>query len=217
MLRLRQLWAKYLVALQEKPLRANVLTASTLGFAGDVICQLGVERNERMDWCRCFAMTSFGAGYMGIVAYKIYNSYCLILPARVLAKPWYEGITCSAIDNFVHCPLLYMPVFYAWTEMVQGRTAAQAYEAFQSAGLTSIYACWMMWGPFQALNFGFIAPANRTAAVNVMCLLWNVILDHIASHAAKETREQVASCSAHEGQAAAPISCSRDESNGAKK
>eukprot|EP00930_Biecheleria_cincta_P071117 TRINITY_DN58659_c0_g1_i2.p1 TRINITY_DN58659_c0_g1~~TRINITY_DN58659_c0_g1_i2.p1 ORF type:complete len:220 (-),score=22.96 TRINITY_DN58659_c0_g1_i2:58-717(-) len=218
MLRLRQLWANYLRALEETPVRANVLTAGTLGFTGDVICQIGVEGHDRMDWRRCFAMTSFGAGYMGVIAYRIYSAYRLILPANVLKVPLYEGLVCSAIDNFVHCPCLYLPVFYAWTEMVQGRTATEAYETFRTAGLTSMFACWSIWIPFQILNFGFVPPANRTASVNVMCLLWNVILDHIASNPAEETRSQGAHCSTpDQAQAALHTSCSAHESNGPAK
>mmetsp|Transcript_107217 Transcript_107217/g.342061 ORF Transcript_107217/g.342061 Transcript_107217/m.342061 type:complete len:205 (-) Transcript_107217:125-739(-) len=182
----RRLWASYTKALVERPVTTNILTGGSLGFTGDVVCQLAMERQERMDWRRCLAMTAFGTVYSGNVSYWVYKSYSLFLPTALLKTPLREGLSCSAVDNFVHVPLLYTPCFYIMTEVIRGATFKEAQDAFKTTGPNSIVACWAMWLPYQAVNFGYVAPAYRTAFMNIGCLVWNVILDFIANNPPKE-------------------------------
>lgn len=185
---LRGLGARYMACLREHPVKTNFVTGGFLATLGDVICQFGVERQEKLDLKRNFAMAMFGFFYNGHVSYRIYCAYPSILQRfapSLMKTPLREGIASSSMDNFIHVPFLYTPAFYAITEMLQGRTAEEAKEAFVTCAIPSMVACWGMWIPYQTVNFGFIPPANRTAFMNVGCLAWNVILDYIANNTAE--------------------------------
>mmetsp|Transcript_16481 Transcript_16481/g.35540 ORF Transcript_16481/g.35540 Transcript_16481/m.35540 type:complete len:216 (-) Transcript_16481:226-873(-) len=181
-----RVWAAYLKALQQRPIVTNIMTGGTLGFVGDTVCQKVVERQERMDWRRCMAMTTFGTCYSGFVNYFVYRAYSRLLPEVLMRTPLREGVTCSMVDNFLHVPFFYTPAFYIITEGIQGNTFEGAIDSFRRSGLTSIVSCWAMWLPYQAVTFSAIAPSNRTAFTNMGNLVWNVILDFIASNAPDE-------------------------------
>ena len=44
----------------KRPLVANMMTAGTLCFTGDIIAQRLLEKNAKHDWSRSLRMTGFG-------------------------------------------------------------------------------------------------------------------------------------------------------------
>lgn len=185
------LLSRYNKMLVHHPRRTNFLTAGALGFLGDVICQMVVEGQDKMDWKRCFAMSTFGCCYGGTVSYQIYTLYPRVLPKWFLAAPLRTGLGSSALDNFIHVPFLYTPVFYLWTEVAQGRTWDETYDTLVKCAMPSIHACWVMWIPYQTINFGFVPAHRQCVFMNAGCLLWNIILDYIANNTPDQAKEVI--------------------------
>lgn len=46
-------------------LAGDIVAGASLALVGDAICQLTIERADKIDWRRAFAMCSFGAFYTG--------------------------------------------------------------------------------------------------------------------------------------------------------
>ena len=64
---------KYAVQMKTRPYTMNVMNATIFGFAGDIICQKGVEKQEQIDWKRTARFTFFCAYYQGIICTGVYR------------------------------------------------------------------------------------------------------------------------------------------------
>merc|ERR1712243_287318 len=126
------------------------------------------------------ALGIFGFCYTGCVGYKIYKTLPQILPAVVMKSSVRQGLACSAIDNFLHTPFLYVPSFYFATSLLQGRTWSDGHKALTTSGLASIVAAWKLWIPFQIVNFSLVPPHNRLVVVMLGNLCWNAMIDSIS-------------------------------------
>ena len=153
---LRGLSRAYLTALRERPIRTNLLTGGSLGLAGDVICQLGVEQKDELDLQRLFALGCFGMFYSGGVNSAVYASYRHCLPHACLKTPLREGVSCSALDNFLHVPLLYTPAFFLSTSLLRGHSMDESYDSMMEGLVPSVHACWIMWIPLQTVTFSIV-------------------------------------------------------------
>lgn len=112
--------------LARRQLRVDVVAGLGLACGGDVICQLGIERVEVLDWRRTAAVSTFGGFYTGLICHFVYPMYPVW--ARLLAPSFSrttvgQGVLCTAIDNGVHSPLFYIPAFYLYTGLWQVRSA----------------------------------------------------------------------------------------------
>jgi len=154
-----------------------------LGFLGDVVCQVAVEKRVAadFDFKRCFAMTTFGAAYQGGICYMLYSYYRRILPVWAMKTPLREGLGSTFIDNFVHVPLLYTPVFFWLTGALRGFEQDEISKQMNGKYVESVKACWVMWVPLQMGNFSMVPPHLRVAVMQTGCLAWNVILGYLAN------------------------------------
>ena len=135
-----------------------------------------------MDWRRCFAMTAFGGLYTGVASLHIYALYPRLLPSFIGASPTRRGFACSALDNFVHVPFLYTPFFYFFTGLLKGDGWDETMRTLEKCAMPSISACWIMWIPYQAINFSIVPTKHRVVFMQVGNVIWNIILDFIANN-----------------------------------
>ena len=92
------------------------------------------------------------------------------------------GLACSALDNFVHVPIVYTPAFYFFTGLLRGDGWEETMKVLRKCAVPSISACWVMWIPYQTVNFSVVPEKYRVIFMQVGNLVWNVILDFIANN-----------------------------------
>ncbi|GMI07663.1 hypothetical protein TrVE_jg13129 [Triparma verrucosa] len=108
----------YNTSLLKSPTLTNFITGSTLAVTGDLGCQRWLEGKEDIEWRRCLSLFLFGGFYSGGICVRLYKLYSHITPPKL--SMWKKGMWASAIDNGVHVPVFYTPVFYLGTDWVKG-------------------------------------------------------------------------------------------------
>jgi len=178
---LRDAFRGYTRLLEERPVITNFLSSAFFGLTSDLICQFIVEKKtaSEFDFKRCFGMTSFCAVYASTISLRVFAMYPKILPKAILKKPLFEGITSAVLDNLVHSPLLYLPVFYVWTGMVSGATFMESLHTYKDQFLPCMSALLLVWMPIQTVNFGFVPRSYRVVFVCAGNLVWNSCLDYL--------------------------------------
>jgi len=171
--------AYYERMLSEMPIRANCFTASVLGLLGDLMCQKFVEQRTEINWQRCGSFVFFCCYYQGLVDYYVYKWYADTL-AKYALSSLQSGVIMSMVDNFIHVPLVYTPAFYVTVGLLQGDGLLSCKEKIRTELWPTVYACWFVWIPLQAVNFGLVPPQYRVGFVNIGCLFWNVVLDALS-------------------------------------
>lgn len=172
----RRMSKTYSRSIERRPLRTTAITAWLLGVAGDLLCQHYVEGSHTTDFARLVALSSFCACYEGPVCYKIYKAYDRVLPERWLLEKTTKGLAKSAVDNFVHVPIAYVPIFYFWVGLLQGQSVNEVIETLRREWWETTIACLVLWCPLQAINFTLVPARFNVLFVNVGCFFWNIYL-----------------------------------------
>eukprot|EP00747_Dinoflagellata_sp_TGD_P170270 gnl/TRDRNA2_/TRDRNA2_201410_c0_seq1.p1 gnl/TRDRNA2_/TRDRNA2_201410_c0~~gnl/TRDRNA2_/TRDRNA2_201410_c0_seq1.p1 ORF type:complete len:389 (+),score=37.16 gnl/TRDRNA2_/TRDRNA2_201410_c0_seq1:111-1277(+) len=184
---LQQLSSSYGKALQDQPLLTNMATGATLACLSDVICQKALEKRKHLDWRRIAALTTWGGLYDGGINHFIANSYVdKLLPGWFKLTPIRQGMGCTALDNFVTSPVIYLPSYYLTNGLLQGDNLNATLQRLQDKWWPSLRSCWNMWIPFQVLNFGFVPAHLRVVTMNVGNVAWNIIMD-VTAHGSHDT------------------------------
>ena len=182
--RLRQIPIKH-------PLAFGVVISTFKTSASDLLVQTVVEGKKEIDWKRNAAFATFGCFYLGGVQYAIYVPlFGRLFPnaASFAAKPIREkikdvkGLTalCGQVflDQFVHHPLLYFPVFYGTREMVMSKEPdmMRMLRTYRENMKEDLAALWKVWVPSTFINFAFMPMWARIPWVAGTSLLWTCIL-----------------------------------------
>ena len=182
--RLRQIPIKH-------PLAFGLVISTVKTSASDLLVQKVVEGKKEIDWKRNAAFCTFGFFYLGGVQYAIYVPlFGRLFPnaAAFAAKPLREkmkdvkGLTalCGQVflDQFVHHPFLYFPVFYATREMVMSKEPdlMRSLNTYKHNMKEDLVALWKVWVPSTFINFAFMPMWARIPWVAGTSLLWTCIL-----------------------------------------
>ena len=165
------------------PLATNVATGAVLGAVGDAVCQLWVEGADRLDTARLGALVVFGGVYNGAIVTGVYRTYPWVvarLPMAARATPTHRAAAAAALDQGVHCPLLYTPAFYLAVGMMQGATFDEATVELKDKYTETVVACAGFWTPFMFFNFLVVPKGRQVLVMQCGNLVWNVIIDYIA-------------------------------------
>merc|ERR1712107_393743 len=169
--------------LLRRPWIANASSAAVLGIGGDVMCQFGFEEKTTLDTKRCAILTGFVAWYHGILCQYVYGSYDLLrrrLPAFACSSLLRVGIWKAGVDCLVHLPSLYVPSFYMWTGVLEGRGVHESWETLRSEWWEGCTSCLIFWGPVDVLMFSVIPQHFRIVFMSTGCLVWNGYLSYCA-------------------------------------
>ena len=165
---------------------------SLLKTAGcDLMVQKIVEKRENIDWKRNLAFGTFGFFYLGGIQYAIYvplfsrlfpgaASFAAKSVADKLKDP--KGIRelfyQVFLDQCVHHPFLYFPVFYMIKDFVTSETPnpVAAVEEYSSNMNEDLIALWKIWVPSTFLNFALMPMHLRIPWVATTSLIWTCIL-----------------------------------------
>uniref|UniRef100_A0A7S3PIC4 Peroxisomal membrane protein MPV17 n=1 Tax=Aplanochytrium stocchinoi TaxID=215587 RepID=A0A7S3PIC4_9STRA len=150
------------------------------------------ETSASFDIRRTFSFSVFTGLYIGGACNAIYKIYPHV--ARMISKGRKPsdrtvGLVSTLLDNFVHVPTLYLPIFYISTNLMQGANAEFAKESLANNYFTSLVSCWGFWIPVQFLIFSAVPSVHRVKCVATGDFLWNVALSYI-SHREAETEEE---------------------------
>mmetsp|Transcript_18610 Transcript_18610/g.22804 ORF Transcript_18610/g.22804 Transcript_18610/m.22804 type:complete len:420 (+) Transcript_18610:169-1428(+) len=173
------------------------VTISTLKTSfSDLLVQKVVEQKKEIDWKRNLAFCTFGCFYLGGVQYALYvpifgrlfpnaKSFAA-LPLKQKFKDTKGQIALISqvfIDQCVHHPLMYFPVFYITKEIVTS-SSSDTKEIVVKRALTrckenmkeDLVALWKIWVPATIMNFAFMPMWARIPTVAATSMIWTAIL-----------------------------------------
>ena len=131
-------WARWVDHVCKRHPLAFGITISTIkAVTADVVAQKIIEGKEKLDRHRLLVFGCFGFFYCGLSQHAIYTvAYPRLVSALALQQPA-RAIFQIAVDQILHIPFFYFPVFYTASGCVQAFTGAAA-----SLSLQSIFLQW---------------------------------------------------------------------------
>jgi len=157
----------------------------------DLLVQKVVEKRETVDWRRNAAFASFGFFYLGGIQYALYVPiFGRMFPnaagfaAKSIREKLKDGkglFTLGAqvfIDQCVHHPILYFPVFYTIKEFVMKPepSITNALTTYRNNFSEDIPALWKIWIPATIFNFAFMPMWGRIPTVAATSMVWSCVL-----------------------------------------
>jgi len=164
-------------AYSKHQLATNIATSGGLLMLGDVIQQhielhKGLHTKGCYDWSRSGKMLLMGLFHGGPRHY-FYVYLERFIPGRTISCA-VKKVLCdqTIISPFVDSTFLY------GVSIMESQTPAQAWMSLKEKFL-QVYLCdWLLWPPFQMLNFTLVPLKFRVLFVNLMNLAWNTILSY---------------------------------------
>ena len=183
-------------ALQRRPFMFACVSATVKTTTADLLVQTTVERREEIDVRRLAAFTIFGGLWMGAGQYML---YCKLFEALLPAKTAAAGVGKMVLDQFVHVPFVWFPMFYtvgthpyvahytlaaahngvyvdAWVQGAwsRGEGADYVMTKYTNEVVPSLKANWSIWIPASFVGFRFVPTHFRIPCALSMwprCLL----------------------------------------------
>lgn len=162
-----------------RPLALACASTTAKTTAADVIVQKFLECRAELDARRTAVFAVFGFAWMGAGQYFV---YCRLLE-RLLPRPTAAhalGKVC--LDQFVHVPFVFMPLFYLTDACVMGHVpplsagVAHAARKFEAEIVETMTANWQLWLPAQFVGFRFVHPSVRVPYVACVSFAWTMVL-----------------------------------------
>jgi len=183
-------WSAYVATFVRHPFPTALVTSVGKCVVSDVAVQTMVEgkRLDEVDGRRVFCFFALGLTYVGAFQYGLYNR--LMKPAGDLLSARFgtsaSVATMVALDQFVVCPVIYLPTFFGlkqWSSGecgivdVPGKIATKmTMSEYDAAEFVTMSAMWAYWIPAQAINF-WIVPRHLTIPfMNLLGFGWNAIM-----------------------------------------
>jgi len=155
-----------------------MITTGLKTSAADIFAQKVIERRKDIDWTRHAVFCTFGFAYLGGFQYWLYNvkftQWCGPITARFGHKA--TAPIKVFIDQGLHHPLVYFPVFFSMKAVVSGKPLSTAVEKYKTEIWASLKALWGVWVPAQLVNFAFVPRHLRIPYVAAVSFGWTVIL-----------------------------------------
>jgi len=159
-------------------LSTGIWTSGLKTGAADAFAQKVLEGREEMDWKRHATFCTFGFLYLGGFQYWLYNvkftQWCGPITARFGHKA--SAPIKTFIDQALHHPFVYFPVFYGIKASVSGKPMSYAVDKYKSEIWTSVKTLWSVWVPLQLINFAFVPRHLRVPYVAGVSFGWTMIL-----------------------------------------
>jgi hypothetical protein len=187
----KTLWGKIKSVPIQHPFAFGFFLSGFKTSFSDLLVQKVVEQRETIDWKRNAAFASFGFFYLGGVQYAIYVPlFSRMFPgaAGFAAKSLRDKLKdakgmfqCGAqvvLDQCVHHPLMYFPVFYCTRELVvhDKPDLKRCLNEYRGNMKEDLVALWKVWVPSTIINFAFMPMWARIPFVAATSLLWTSIL-----------------------------------------
>jgi protein Mpv17 len=202
------LFALYQNALHTLPLQTQMITGAVLAFAGDSAAQT-IDKTRQFDPKRTISFAAFDACYRAVqhILYPPMKDYFhgqFLLPAiksfassYTTIDPHHTQVISAAaeqalISQLVVIPLLYYPIFFLVTGMVQGLSWNQTLERGLQSFVPLMKRNLLFWIPVQFGVFGWINDDALQISILIACgFIWTIILSACAG-AADQARTSTA-------------------------
>ena len=183
-------YAAYVATFVRHPFPTALVTSVGKCVVSDVAVQMAVEgkRYDEVDRRRVFCFFALGLTYVGAFQYGLYNRLMKPMGDLLTARFGTSAsvATMVALDQFVVCPVIYLPTFFGlkqWSSgecgfvEVPGKIATKMTISEYDAGeFVTMSAMWAYWIPAQAINF-WIVPRHLTIPfMNLLGFGWNAIM-----------------------------------------
>ena len=179
------LWARYNAALQFKPLKTKMLTASTGFILGDVVAQTpDLVEGKSWDGRRTAKMGAFGLCLSGPVGHYWYRMLDTAIMHKA-PKSAMSVVSKTVIDQTTMAPA-WTVGFLSIMKAMDGKPHEISSEINDKLWPT-MKVNWMVWPPAHIINFRFIPQAHRILYVNSIQIWYNAFLS--STQAAPKTVE----------------------------
>lgn len=186
---------KYKDLLATYPLQTKMATGGLLAVAGDAIAQ-SRDIEEKYDKRRALSFMCFDMCYRALQhgAFPIIVQQCqgqyiaglvsaLGLSSQLLPHlpvSYTAAMEQTLASQLGIVPLLYYPVFFSLTGLVQGLNTEQSISRAQENFIPLMKRNLLFWIPVQFIQFGFIEEGLQIPFLSVCGLAWTFILSIIA-------------------------------------
>lgn len=181
------LWARYLVAIEKRPLLIKSITCGVLSLGADVICQTneqyvkkkGKKEEFEYDMPRLFRFTFLGVVLVGPLLHYWYGFLGLKIPGTHLL-PTVQRLAC---DQLLFAPFVILPAFFSANLLLEGRPE-NIVPKLQSDWMSTVFANWALWVPCQFINFKLVPPHLQVLFSNSVGFIWNIYLSSVTNKVA---------------------------------
>ena len=156
-----------------------------------------------MDWRRVFAVSTFGAMYMGGAFYFLCQIFPLVvcavgrqIPARFALGRQLQNtgsaahaFGCAIADN-IHDGSLMIPAYFLGVGMLQGDSFEKARTNLKTEWFTSYLVGAGFWLPVMSANFALVPAQYRVRTTAAANLAWTVIIDYLAHRSNKKQQQR---------------------------
>ena len=174
--------------IRRRPIITGTSIAVFKSIFADYLTQRMLEHRsfDEIDWKRNLCFGVFGFGYTGLICYGIYAKLYPYLFQNIFKNVFNTNIKQTIgqilIDQFIHSPLIYMPVFYCLKGFIYNGSMSKALinsslnEYFCTNIKKDILALWMVWIPANMLTFTIIPLHLRVPYLTLVSFVWTVVL-----------------------------------------
>ena len=180
MLRLVSRWAN------SRPLALACATTTAKTTSADLIVQVWVENKTEIDRPRTAAFAIFGCLWMGAGQYFIYAK---LLERWLPASDILSSSGKVMLDQFVHVPFVFMPIFCLTDGCVSAMTTHAlmsgsdvvrfARNKYRREAVETLTENWKLWLPAQFVCFRYVQPSLRVPYVACVSFVWTMILSRL--------------------------------------
>ena len=162
------------------PLSVAFVTCLAKGSASDAVAQVYLEgaKPRDIDWGRNARFSLFSAAYLGCGQHFIYN----ILYTRIFSKAR-DAVTVFkkvCVDNLIHVPIFYLPLYYASKALMLGGHAMAGLAQYRDEARECLINYWKIWTPVQIVNFWLMPTELRVAFMACASFFWLIVLSFIS-------------------------------------
>jgi len=182
----------YMHNLDAYPIVTKVCTAATLAMTGDLIAQ-SVEPGP-YDTKRGLSFGLFDAIYRGGFQHFLFPVINDAFHGTILLQLLPSGnvellaaLERTVANQLVVVPLVYYPLFFSLTGLVQGLTAAETLARAREKFLPLIGRNLQFWLPVQIIQFEYVPEELQVTWVAAFGLIWKIILSTLAGNAKEGT------------------------------
>jgi hypothetical protein len=177
----------------ERPRVSAAVTAFLLSGSGDAIGQCGEQRRDG-DRRKPYSLKrSIAQGlFSSVYASQLYVPWVRFLDTRFgSAMTLRSAFLKMGCDNLVLCPLVGLPLYYAWTSAAAGHSTQQAEDRVRTGYWNTLVGSWCIWVPIQLTNYRLVPLPFRVVFMYVGEIAWAVMASFVSRDLPAAAREEI--------------------------